>query len=96
MELGLLQEWVTWFADPPIGGGPVDGSLSLEIQVVAESEETGEFGDSGDTAPPVGEAGPPGETRPLATGACGCAATSSPWGGLIALLMALLLKTRGS
>jgi MYXO-CTERM domain-containing protein len=36
VELGLVQESVTWFSDAPLGGGPADGFLRVDVTVVAE------------------------------------------------------------
>jgi hypothetical protein len=35
VELGLIAEGVTWFADPTLGGGPADGTLRVALVVVA-------------------------------------------------------------
>jgi len=34
LSLALVEEWVTWFADEPIGGGPAEGALILDVEVV--------------------------------------------------------------
>ncbi len=34
VELGLVDEAVTWFADAPLGGGPADGFLRVHVTVV--------------------------------------------------------------
>jgi hypothetical protein len=36
IELGLVEESVTWFADATLGGGPPDGFLKVHLVVVAE------------------------------------------------------------
>jgi len=36
IELGLVEESVTWFADATLGGGPPDGFLTVHLVVVAE------------------------------------------------------------
>jgi hypothetical protein len=36
VELGLVEENVTWFADATLGGGPPDGSLKVHLVVVPE------------------------------------------------------------
>ncbi len=42
LSLGLVEEWVTWFEDAPIGGGPGSDALVFAVEVVAA-----EAGDSG-------------------------------------------------
>ena len=45
LDLGLVEEWVTWFDDAPIGGGPVAGALSFVVEVQAwpdGPDDTGE------------------------------------------------------
>ena len=37
LSFGLVEEAVTWFADQPIGGGPVDGAITVRV-IVEESE----------------------------------------------------------
>jgi hypothetical protein len=44
LKLGLLDEGITWFADPPSGGGPEDGTLEVRLSV---TDPTG--GDAGVT-----------------------------------------------
>ena len=36
VEFGLVEESVTWFADPTLGGGPADGFLKVALDVVAK------------------------------------------------------------
>ena len=36
VEFGLVEESVTWFADPTLGGGPTDGFLKVALDVVAK------------------------------------------------------------
>jgi len=36
VEFGLVEESVTWFADPTMGGGPADGFLKVQLDVVAK------------------------------------------------------------
>jgi hypothetical protein len=36
IELGLVEEGVTWFADGTLGGGPPDGFLKVHLVVVAQ------------------------------------------------------------
>jgi hypothetical protein len=38
IELGLVEESVTWFADATLGGGPPDGFLRVHLVVVAQDE----------------------------------------------------------
>jgi hypothetical protein len=45
LGFGLVQEGVTWFADPPGGGGPADGVLAVAVHVSdAPDASTGEDG----------------------------------------------------
>lgn len=49
-QLALVQEWVTWFADAPLGGGPAEGTLGLLVEVVepaAPGADTALVEDSG-------------------------------------------------
>ncbi|MCK6508156.1 peptidoglycan recognition protein family protein [Myxococcota bacterium] len=39
LSLALVQEWVSWFGDIPFGGGPADGSLVVQVEVVEAGEE---------------------------------------------------------
>jgi hypothetical protein len=60
VEFGLVEEGVTWFADPTAGGGPADGFLRVHLVVVPQSSPL----DGG--APPAmatSDAGPPPETE---------------------------------
>lgn len=74
LSLGMLEEWVTWFADD---GGPADGAMSVELHVVpADVTETGDPADSagGDSARGGGTAEVPGELASTGEiGGCGCA-----------------------
>jgi lysozyme len=36
VEFGLVEEGVSWFADPTLGGGPADGFLKVQLDVVAK------------------------------------------------------------
>ncbi len=97
-SFGLVQEWITWFADAPYGGGPADGSVSLHVRVVpasvasegeGEGEGEGELSDtSGGLA---GEGyGMPGALLPMEEkGGCACASGVSRAGrsDLTGLLM---------
>ena len=51
LDLALVEEWVTWFGDAPIGGGPDDGDLSFVVEVLAwpdgPDDTAVETGDSG-------------------------------------------------
>jgi hypothetical protein len=40
IELGLVEEGVTWFADGVLGGGPADGALKVHFVVVAAGAST--------------------------------------------------------
>jgi hypothetical protein len=91
-SFGLVQEGVTWFADPQLGGGPVDGALAVEVQVVptgadgdADGDGDGDVdgdvdgdGDGDGDGDAAGDAGIDG-----AAGGCECAAAGTePRAGL--------------
>lgn len=48
LELGMVEEWVTWFADAPTGGGPADGTLVVVIDAQEPPDTGGDGGQSGD------------------------------------------------
>jgi len=62
LELALVEEWVTWFADVPVGGGPAEGAIALTVTVTSDTETTTPTDDTGaDTdASDTGGAGPGG------------------------------------
>jgi len=53
VELGLVEESVTWFADAPLGGGPSDGFLRVHVTVVADADAGAPVDDAG-AAPDAG------------------------------------------
>jgi lysozyme len=40
VKFGLVEEGVTWFADPTLGGGPADGFLEVHLMVVPKGAPT--------------------------------------------------------
>jgi uncharacterized protein (TIGR03382 family) len=89
LALGLVAEGVTWFADPPSGGGPTDGLLHLTITVGDASGV-----DAGTSNNP--DAGPDDVDPPDDSG-CGCTTSgNAPTGGLIGLLLWVILRRRQS
>jgi MYXO-CTERM domain-containing protein len=85
---GLVEEGVTWFADPPLGGGPADDVIQVKLSVAPDpggaggsgagaggSSDAGQGGDAGS-----GEAGSAGAGGSEA-GAGGSAAGSGGGGG---------------
>jgi uncharacterized protein (TIGR03382 family) len=83
VELGLVEEAVTWFADAPLGGGPADGFLKVHVTVVAEGASLdagtastgGDAGGSGTASssgkPPIGKTIDGGNGLGQTTGAGG-------------------------
>jgi hypothetical protein len=94
LELALVQEWVTWFADAPIGGGPAEGAMSLSVSVVIPDTGSPDTDTDGtDTGGPGADPsfiGPPGEAVALSRG---CATSPAP-PRLLLLAGALLLLRR--
>jgi len=89
LSLGMLEEWVTWFADD---GGPADGAMSVELHVVpVDATETGDPADSpgGDSEPGGGTVDLPGELASTGEiGGCGCGTVGDPGGAVLALGLA--------
>ena len=93
-SFGLVEEWVTWFADVPWGGGPGD-----DLLVVTVSAQTDDGGGSGTDDPgTTGPTDPPGNALtassgrvPASAGGCGCRTVAAPggWLGLAAAGWAL-------
>jgi MYXO-CTERM domain-containing protein len=48
IEFGLVEESVTWFAVPTLGGGPADGFLKVHLVVVPEDAALDAGADEGD------------------------------------------------
>lgn len=97
LSLGMLEEWVTWFADD---GGPADGAMSVELHVVPVGQaETGDPGDSpgGDSESGGGATDLPGDLVSTGgIGGCGCGTAGDPGAEGLALAsaagVALLLR----
>ncbi|MFT5679831.1 MAG: hypothetical protein ACI8RZ_000736 [Myxococcota bacterium] len=89
LELTLVQEWVTWFADAPIGGGP--DALTVTVEVVPEDALPDDSGEPPDSGPAVSYIGPPGEAVALGRG---CTVGPRGGGGLLALLPLLWIRRR--
>lgn len=59
----LVEEFVTWFGDEPLGGGPADDQLLITLNVVEELEpgtSTGALDDSGRPSDTTDDGGPLG------------------------------------
>ena len=68
-SLAIVQEWVTWFADAPWGGGPAEGSLLLVIDVVeASMVDSGGLDDGASTLPEADSAEPVADADPTEGG----------------------------
>lgn len=96
LAFGMLDEGVTWFADPPAGGGPTDDTLLVTVRV-----DEGTAGAGGGSAGGAGSgAGPGGAVAGSDDGGCGCALPGRPpapreLGGVPALLLGGLGWIRG-
>jgi hypothetical protein len=107
LALGLVHEWVTWFADAPWGGGPGDDLLVLDV-VVEPPVTTPGTTTTPSTVPTDATALPddfvPSASNPrrleLVDGGCGCAAGGLPAGwalvGLCAWIAAARTRHRAS
>ncbi len=53
MSFALVEEWVTWLADPPIGGGPAEGDITLTVVVQSpgDDDDSTPAGDDDDSTP---------------------------------------------
>ena len=98
LSLALVEEWVTWFEDGPIGGGPAAGDMILTVDVVpaevpGDDDDATDDDDSGDPAalgdPPLF---PDFERQDFAAEgvACACMETGSTGGGSLWGLLGLL------
>ena len=94
-RFALVQEWVTWFADAPWGGGPPDDLLAVSVEVVppgTDDSGTGPDSQAPDTSAPDPDSGadpwrPPGaRQRSGVEQGCGC----GPLAPAVGLLPALL------
>jgi len=93
LDLGLLAEGVTWFADPPGGGGPADGVLHIALHVQNNAEADAGVTDGGASDGEVsGDASPHDET-PAAKG-CGCRTGRTGNAALLLLTLLCLLGWR--
>jgi hypothetical protein len=107
---GLVQEGVTWFADPPWGGGPPDDTMAVSVEVVDEpGVDTSPPGDS--EVPREDSGAPPEDSAALADGwrppgarlreawpqGCGCGVpprSATGWGWLSLLAAGALTRRR--
>lgn len=71
LPLGILDETITWFADPPAGGGPEDGELSVTLVVDDQFYPSGDGGVPSDARNETSNGEPAGETDVIGKG-CGC------------------------
>ncbi len=76
LSLGWVADGITWFADPPKGGGPTDGYFAVRVKVVAESASGGASG-MGGSAGGVGTGGAAQQTT-LVSDDSGCSCRTSP------------------
>ncbi len=96
VTFGLVQEGVTWFADPTLGGGgPVDGLMRVHLVVVPPGAplDAGVPSDSGDS---VADSNAGDGEAPAGTGGCSLAPGSrtSPWGASVLAFVALAFVRR--
>ncbi len=89
--LGLVEEWVSWFADD---GGPADDALVLQVRVEALPGETADTDETGGPSTQDSErawVAPPGSRLPLASG-CGPPVAGSLVPTLLWVVSFLLLR----
>jgi hypothetical protein len=104
VTFGLVEENVTWFADPTLGGGPADGFLKVHLVVVPKGASLDAGLPAGDGGVPQGGGGDGGGISPGGDGGSdlgatsgdsgGCALTASrgeaaPWGMVLGAAIAL-------
>ena len=92
LSFALVEEWVTWLPDPPIGGGPAEGALTMRVLVEeeiepptdppADDDDSGGDDDDDSTEEPAPGTAPTGGIRlpeyPADEGkACGCKGNQS-------------------
>ncbi|MEO8877774.1 MAG: CHAP domain-containing protein [Polyangiaceae bacterium] len=99
VTFGLVQEGVTWFADPTLGGGgPADGLLRVHLVVVPPGASL-DAGLQGESADSVADSNAGAAEAPAGTGGCSLAAGSrtSPWGAsvLAFFVLAFVRRRRG-
>ncbi|MEO8800226.1 MAG: CHAP domain-containing protein [Polyangiaceae bacterium] len=102
ITFGLVQEGVTWFSDPTLGGGgPTDGLLRVHLVVVPpgaplDAGVTGEPGDPGDAGDAVADSNAGAGDAPAGTGGCSLTPSSrtSPWGASVLAFIALAFVRR--
>lgn len=82
LTFGLVAEGVTWFADPPSGGGPVDGLLHVTLHV--------QDAHGIDAGVPATDASPNEETPPSKNG-CECRSGQTGGAGTVGLILVWLL-----
>jgi MYXO-CTERM domain-containing protein len=94
---GLVQEWVTWFADLPYGGGPTDSFLAVSVEVYqpGDTDVPGDSDPPGDTAAtdsdePPGALPPGIRVRNEDPRGCGCAGLAAQSGEPVRAALALL------
>ena len=94
LSFGLVEEWVTWFADQPIGGGPADDAVTVRVRVEepepptdAPDDDDSADDDDDSTEPPETGSPPSGGVRlpefPGEEGGCVCAGSAGPNASLL-------------
>lgn len=90
LSLALVEESVTWFPDIPVGGGPAEGDMVLDIEVVelggddgGSGDDGGDDGDADDTGGSGGGSGGGGTSSagPTGSGPDGVRVAASEIGG---------------
>ena len=103
LSLALVEEWVTWFGDQPVGGGPAEGAWLIPVEVRSPEvggKDTGEGGegDGGGITEDSGQDAPIGGERPgrptLMAAPGGCSTGGLPSGGGLGLALLVLLGRR--
>jgi lysozyme len=80
---GLVEDGVTWFADAPLGGGPPDNDIQVNVSV-KDAPGTGGSGGSGAGTGGAGEAGAAGKGEAGAGGSgAGKGGAASSTGGAV-------------
>jgi lysozyme len=97
LSLGWVADGITWFADGPKGGGPVDGYFAVKVNVVPSTKDGGPPDDAGVADDGGGDDGggdDGGEDNHELATACGCRAGAGAGGTLLALALAPLALAR--